>query len=97
MSENILRGDVGVARKLLNKTKDTYAEKIIANTDPEAIGWLLDSVNGIDNEVAIELLNKTKDTYSEKIMTDPTAIERRFESVRYIDEETAEWLEKETS
>ena len=46
-------GGIEEERELLNKTKDTYAEKIRTSTDPSVvIEWLLDTVREIDNETA---------------------------------------------
>ena len=53
----------------------------------------------MDEETAKELLNETKDAIAEKIIasTDPEAIHRMFETVKWIDEGTANWLQNETS
>ncbi|MFV9677559.1 MAG: hypothetical protein ACNYVW_07920, partial [Methanosarcinales archaeon] len=54
------------ANVLLNKTKDTYADKIIASTDLGAIGRLLDNVKEIDPETA-EWLEKETNFEPEEI------------------------------
>ncbi len=56
-------------------------------------------MRGIDEETAKRLLNETKDTIAETMRAsrDPLAIGGLLDRVRWIDEETAEWLEKETS
>lgn len=48
------------ARIIFNETKKTYAEKIRANSDPAAIGRLLDSVREIDEDTAKSLEKETK-------------------------------------
>ena len=74
------------------------AEKIIACTDPEAIGRLLRNVRRIDKKTARRLLNKTKDAYAEKIIasTDLFAIGWLLGNVRRIDVDTARGLLKVT-
>ena len=57
--DSVRRIDEKTAKKLLNETKDTYAEKMRASRDPEATGRLLDSVRMIDEETAEWLEKKT--------------------------------------
>ena len=97
--DSAIRIDKETARVLLSQTKDTYADKIIANTDPKAIGDLLYAVRVIEEETARVLLNKTSDTYADKIIasTDPEAIGRLLYAVWEIEEETARVLLNKTS
>jgi hypothetical protein len=78
-------------QSIAERIKDRYSE-------PKAIGGVLDSVRGIDEEIAKELLNETKDTYLEKMRDseDPWAIGGLLSSVSGIDEETAKELLNET-
>jgi len=97
--ELILRKSAVTAKELLDKTKDTYADKIRASTDIGAIGWLLRSVRGIDKTEARKLLNQTNSkTYIDKIRasTDIGAIGWLLRSVSEINRDTAIKLLKET-
>ena len=67
------------------------------SSDLWAMEGLLNSVRQIDKEAAKKLLNITKYTIAEGMRASrySEATGRLLDSVRMIDEETAEWLEKE--
>ncbi len=92
------RIDEGIAKGLLNETKDTYADKIIESKNIEAIGSLLGSVIRIDEGIAKGLLNETKDTYANKIIDSKNieAIGSLLISVNWIDKGIARGLLNET-
>ncbi|MBW2740275.1 MAG: hypothetical protein JRE64_15840, partial [Deltaproteobacteria bacterium] len=88
-----------IKRLLTNEeTPENISKKIKESKEPWAVGRLLNSVSGIDEEVARGLLDQTKDTYAKKIREskEPGEVGGLLYSVTGIDEEVARGLLDQT-